>query len=53
MPDEPPVTIMCVPWRSIAAVTSAAVEVAVKGLMMRSCVIVLLSDRRLAGEGGG
>ena len=40
MPDEPPVTIARLSLRSIPAITSAAVEVAPNGVVMRLCVLM-------------
>src|SRR5580704_11797399 len=55
MPDAPPVTIARRPVRSIPAMTSAAVDCAPNGVVMRSMVLLLAGqgvDRDLPQAGG-
>ena len=53
IPEAPPVTITRWPFRSIPATTSAAVDSALNGVLMRSVLAVMVSRPCLADAIGG
>jgi len=50
MPEEPPVTIACLPVRSMLWTTSSAVELKPNGVLIRSIIKAFFDDNRALSD---